>query len=472
MAQILPQRGWLVTFAIPSTWGSNPLDWAGHHWASLNLFTNEHPEITAGDLAAPLPEVVARPDLDPEMLRAIGGVASVVPAWYVTSNDEAYHPDLTGRFLNDHPAGPFVCLWTDRTAAVAALAERHGPTRCLVEFRDHDADALVRSLAGAVLDGEDALGPLADLLTDACCYQADYVRRLYLTHGDTLRAAAWSPGDAGGGELLALFPDGRLAISAAGDRTLVWEVGTGSIVHVWERRNQVAAVAPPGGRLALGDGMRLTVSYWPPDHEYSQACPARALAFSPDGRILAGLTEPGFWVQEFFQAYRRIPFALAGATALAFSPDGQHLIVPHGSGVSWWRTDTWERAGAFSGYGVVAHRSAAFSSGTPPSTLGVCCCADDTVRLWLLILGVEEVRRTVPGAALVRFAPAGDLLAIACATGDVWLLRLAVLDHWASWRAHASGVRFLAFQPDGTRLLTQGDDGPPVVWNLAPLLEA
>jgi WD40 repeat protein len=129
------------------------------------------------------------------------------------------------------------------------------------------------------------------------------------------------------GRLAAGGPAGVTVFAADSGETLADASPTGGALDV--------AFAPRGETLAIasdtvgGDG---TASLWKlgtgfPFAEFAEPNPIRIVAFSPDGRLLAGVTEADTAVKLWDVARRREVRELYGhtgdVTALTFSPDGR-----------------------------------------------------------------------------------------------------------------------------------------------------
>jgi WD40 repeat protein len=193
---------------------------------------------------------------------------------------------------------------------------------------------------------------------------------------------------------VAFSPDGKTLVTAGEDRSIIfWDVDSGRAVKTLPSQEQATYCLhynPAGGMLA-GVGFRATLHMYSESGDASDEldCPStdmRALAFSPDGQLLAAAGRSGVirvWnaadrreVAEFKADTRRIH-------AIAFSPDGR-LIASGGEGVE---VRVWE---AETGNPV-----ASFSS-RPGKTYSLTFCGDNllagggtsnTVHVWSLSEG-------------------------------------------------------------------------------------
>lgn len=189
---------------------------------------------------------------------------------------------------------------------------------------------------------------------------------------------------------VAVSPDGRLvAASASYGKTIkLWDAGTGSIVRELEDDSVVEAVAfsPDGRVLASGSGdktlklwdaasgNRLHVlkghDHWPVD-----------IAFSPDNRLIASVS-PDKTVRVWNVATGSEIKSLTGHTdwvnGVAFSPDGRRLASGGNDGfVRLWDTTSWWEAKTLTGHqGPV--KSVAFS----PDGTTVVSGGGDGLKLW------------------------------------------------------------------------------------------
>ena len=159
--------------------------------------------------------------------------------------------------------------------------------------------------------------------------------------------------------------------------------------------------------------------------------PARALAYSPNGSILAIArhTEAGGVLQLWDPVTRRLIRTIEVERtigALAFSPDGTILTSGHGSTVNLWNT------------------------------------------------GTGEHLRTISGTAPLVYSPDGRTLAIGrehvaflCDTEKL-LYNLDYLQIERILNGHTGRVTDLVYSPDGTTLASASRDGTILIWQIEP----
>lgn len=242
---------------------------------------------------------------------------------------------------------------------------------------------------------------------------------------------------AGGARLAAAFDDGTL---------WAWDVAAGkSAPQLRMQTGDLTAVAfsPDGRTLATGstdssirvrdarDGAM--VRRFHPDPERPQdggaAGAPRGLAFSPDGRFLVSAHGRGerfvhVWDAAQGRAVARLPDD--GADRVVFSPDGATLATGHVGGrwVTLWETATWR-----------IRRQTDFGGANPQP----CAFSPDGWRL-LTLGGIDVVEWHLPAMASLRLF-----------RGE-----------------HVGRVTSAAYLPDGTRLVSGGEDGVVLVWELTP----
>jgi WD40 repeat protein/transcriptional regulator with XRE-family HTH domain len=287
--------------------------------------------------------------------------------------------------------------------------------------------------------------------------------------------------------VLEFTPDGKtLAVLWDGSYVQLWNVATrrqaGPPINTTINTSGVDAMAfSPDGRLLATSGSGI-VSLWnvatrhpvgPPINGVSN--PARGgmvsrLAFSPDGRLLATSSTDG-WVRLWNVATRHqvgppihIPGVALHTGEVAFSPKGTLLATAGGDGtVRLWNVATHDQVGppinvASVPVGVVR---VAFS---PDGRLLVTESGHGTVQLWDVATHHPagppiSVISEGGGPGLVSFSPDGMFLATAGRDG-IQLWNVATSEQAGpSMKVSAEGVNAMAFRPDGKVLAALGGDG-------------
>jgi WD40 repeat protein/predicted Ser/Thr protein kinase len=284
---------------------------------------------------------------------------------------------------------------------------------------------------------------------------------------------------------VAYTPDGRRIASGAWDGDVrLWDAVTGQLVAVLPQGGFVRdlALSPDGTRLvAMGDGTD-GLRVW------NVAAGARiatyktadnmlwAVAFRPGGAHVAVLGS-GHVIEILDAATgERVTTADAGRLeyadrrALAYSPDGRLLAGPYeGNQVGLWEADTYRLVGTFTGHKRTV-LSVAFSANGRRLVSGG---ADSLIKVW--DVESKDCLLTLSGHADEVFAAVFHPYESRIASGGrdrlVRLWDAATGEELVRLPGHSDYVFSLAFSPDGKTLVSSSGDTTLRVWDTEPLRE-
>lgn len=270
-------------------------------------------------------------------------------------------------------------------------------------------------------------------------------------------ARAWFDGHAEGVRSVAFSPDGSTVLTASSDRTArLWDPRTQPQLDVVARYPGFVAGAAYAGSSAIAiagprNRVRLVrASDGRPLHTFAVPGPARAVATSADGQIVAVASAAG--VAVFGLSGKRTKLALPGAAAVAVSADGS-LVAGGGDGVARiWSADGTLRhelrsQGAFMTDAAFSHDGLRLATSS----------LDGTTRIWDVASG-EVIKALVgnKGVLSVAFSPDGRLVLTSGFDhlARLWDAETGEVRQVLQW--HFGRVSDANFSPDGRWIVTAG----------------
>jgi WD40 repeat protein len=297
---------------------------------------------------------------------------------------------------------------------------------------------------------------------------------------------------------VAFSPDRRLVATAAEvaspaakselAETLVWEVGLGlPVAKLSWHRNSVTAIAfSPDGRLLATAAKDRAVSIWNVErglwdtvigiHEralYGHRAPISAIAFSPTTACLVTADTDQtlrFWDRESWTAIRVINTGRAGEAQIVYSPCGRYLAGVYSSRgpATIWNAANGERhlelrlpsEEDFGANGV------AFS----PDGSRLIVLGNHQVRIWDISTCQVLASFEAPGSESLAVSPHAAVIATGGldpeTNANVTLWDTASLIRTREFGGHSQPVSAVAFSCDGKMLVSGGRDGVVNVWEV------
>ncbi len=277
---------------------------------------------------------------------------------------------------------------------------------------------------------------------------------------------------------IALWPDGRFAISASADRSLkIWDLDTGQILRtLMAHTDTVWGVALAlNGRRAVSASADGTLRIW--DTQSGQVL--RTLA-GHDGGVLAVATTPNgrtivsgsvdctirIWDGENGELLRVLTGHSDGVRAVAISADGGTILSGSKPGELkvWNLSSEREKNVRLEGHSGMIYSLAITGNGRRAAS----AAADGTVRLWDLQTGREISRLVAHDMPVygVTLTPDGARGASASYDRTVKVWNLETGEEERTLRGHGDLVYAVSITPDGQRIVSASNDRTLRVWDL------
>ncbi len=271
-------------------------------------------------------------------------------------------------------------------------------------------------------------------------------------------------------------PEARLYSVPDGRELAQWPVRSGSVKVALSRDGRWLAAA--GSRLAAGGGTGEVVVHAVPEPELPSRAAVMfdgvephgavvtALALQSDGaRLASGDARGGLklWSVREGRALADVPTVAAEpVAALAFAPDGRMLASAQGDSIRLWAIPDARPLATLDGH-VAAVRALAFA----PDGRTLASVSDDrSVKLWSIPEGRLRTTIREHGEPLraVAWTPDGATVVSAAGTIRTWNASTGRLR--GSVAGHGAAVRALWVGATGTTLVSASDDGTARTWAL------
>jgi WD40 repeat protein len=271
--------------------------------------------------------------------------------------------------------------------------------------------------------------------------------------------------------------DGRYLASGADDHTAkIWRASDGELLRTLEIGATVYDVAfsPDSSVVAtatyfddvtlwrIEDGQAVRVL----DHPSG---PIRALAFSPDGELLAtgyGGGAIGYvylWRVSDGEMLRSMK--TFGIKSLAFSPDGRILASAGVATINGAYITLWNPSDGSLIRKITAHRHEIFSVAFSPDG-ELLASGSDELRIWRI--DDSELLAELSGAERafqsLAFSPDGRILVAGDGIGNVLVWSTNDWTFLDAFQPHVGAVSGVVYSPDGSALLTTSNDGSVKLW--------
>ena len=192
----------------------------------------------------------------------------------------------------------------------------------------------------------------------------------------------------------------------------------------------------------------------------------RAIAFSPDGQLLAAASGVGLWLYDVGTSNALSMLPKKMANSVSFSPDGATLAS--GSGRVKGEITLWDLANGTNTATLGDGDWVRYVTFSPDGRILASCSSGPRADLWDVATGTHLASLESPASIIstLSFSSDGSILASGEEDGTVRLWDLATGTNTLAFEDHIRGVESVSFSPDGTTLASAAGDGTVRLWNL------
>ncbi|MCA8993012.1 MAG: hypothetical protein KDA88_13570 [Planctomycetaceae bacterium] len=213
-----------------------------------------------------------------------------------------------------------------------------------------------------------------------------------------------------------------------------------------------------------------------PPETYRVPIPVTALAFSPDGNLLAssGYHEVLLWSAENGQLVRRITNVAERVYGLEFTADGARLAVAAGTPGRIGEVKIFQVADGTLLANMVATDDAMFDVAFSPDGNRLAACgADRSIRIFDATSGEQQqlIEDHADWVVSIAWSPDGTKLVSASRDKTSKIFDANTGDALGTFNGHGEVVSTAAFLADGSQVISGGRDKQLRVWNVADTKE-